>query len=78
MDLGTSDLDPLRRPRLLGLGAISSLRNCTIQPVIGALENAIGLTVGIGYCDYHLVTNIGYCDFLPALIWYPSRVNIIA
>ena len=33
-------------------------------------------TVGIGYCDYHLVTNIGYCDYLPALIWFSDRINL--
>ena len=24
-----------------------------------------GVTLVIGYCDYHLVTNIGYCDYFP-------------
>ena len=26
--------------------------------------NISAVTVDIGYCDYHLVTNIGYCDHL--------------
>ena len=34
-------------------------------------------TVGIGYCDYHLVTSI-YCDYLPALIRFSDGVNLIA
>ena len=34
-------------------------------------------TVGIGDCDYHLVTNIGYCDYFPALIWFSDIINSI-
>ena len=33
------------------------------------------ITVGIGYCDYHLVTNIRYCDYLPALIWCSNTID---
>ena len=35
-------------------------------------------TIGIGYCDYHLVTNIGYCDYLPALICFSDVIILIA
>ena len=34
-------------------------------------------TVGIRYCDYHLVTNIWYCDYFATSIRYPDRTICI-
>ena len=36
------------------------------------------LVTNIRYCDYHLVTNVGYCDNLPTLILFSDRINHIA
>ena len=48
---------------------------CCRQILINGMKSLKHITVDIGYCDYHLVTNIRYCD-LPALqIWFSDIIQ---
>ena len=72
-----SDTVKLRLDTILGSVSYFFIVKVSIKDKL-SLVNYTACTVGIGYCDYHLVTNIGYFDYLPALIWFSDIVNRIA
>ena len=56
-------VDGLARPRNGVPFQISILELLKPSSAVETQLSKILVTVDIGYCDYHLVTNIGYCDY---------------